>query len=207
MKSDSVNRDGMAVLRRTIAIENLLPHPRNYNTHSIQSVEAIAESLQRFGQRREIVVYDRGDGSFYILAGHGVVEAAQLIGLPALEANVMPSDTPESETLGYLAADNELARLSSPDNVLLAEILEEQRNLGLSLDSLGYTDETLDALLATLADEALEDATRTTELNTPRGGNVDESLGVMVTCKNEDEQRRAYTLLINEGYTCRILTL
>ena len=63
----------------------------------------------------------------YILAGHGVAEAAQALGWDSLRADVLPDEYPEHLALAYVAADNELSRLSDPDRAQLASILDEAK--------------------------------------------------------------------------------
>ena len=55
----------------------LKPSPRNARTHSKKQVQQIAESIKVFGWTNPVLV----DGDDNILAGHGRVEAAKLIGL------------------------------------------------------------------------------------------------------------------------------
>ena len=110
----------MTNTNQTIQIAAYQPHPRNYNRHSPLQVQRIAASLNMFGQVRSVVVC-RG----HFLAGHGVREAALSLGWKELRADVLPDDYPEELALAYLAADNELSRLSDPDNAQLAQILEE----------------------------------------------------------------------------------
>jgi len=110
--------------RRTVTISDYQPHPRNYNRHPADQIKRIAHSLSTFGQVRSIVAW-RG----YILAGHGVVEAARSLGWQSLQADVLADDYPETKALAYLAADNELSRLSDPDAAQLAAILQESRDV------------------------------------------------------------------------------
>lgn len=129
--------------RRTIQIDAYQPHPRNYNRHPEDQVKRIAHSLTTFGQVKSIVVW-RG----YFLAGHGVAEAARSLGWTTLQADVLPDDYPEIKALAYLAADNELSRLSDPDAAQLAAILQEARAEDAALmAAIGYDDAELQKLL------------------------------------------------------------
>jgi ParB-like chromosome segregation protein Spo0J len=55
----------------------LKPYPRNARTHSKKQIRQIADSVREFGFTNPIIV----DGEGGILAGHGRVEAARLLGL------------------------------------------------------------------------------------------------------------------------------
>jgi len=128
---------------QTVSIDEYRPHPRNYNRHPATQVERIAHSLATFGQVRSIVVWN---GT--ILAGHGVVEAAQSLGWDTLRADVLPDEYPEHLALAYVAADNELSRLSDPDMAQLAEILDEARQEDEALmRAIGYDDAEFEELL------------------------------------------------------------
>lgn len=116
-----------AIVNRTIAIELLDPHPRNYNGHPPGQIEELRNSIRIFGQVRSIVVWPREDkaGRFWIIAGHGTVTAARLEGLTALRADVIPATWPEIRALAYLAADNETSRGSDPDRAQLEALVAD----------------------------------------------------------------------------------
>lgn len=59
------------------AVETLKPANRNPRTHSRKQVRQIADSIQRFGFTNPILI----DGDGRIIAGHGRVAAAKLLGL------------------------------------------------------------------------------------------------------------------------------
>lgn len=90
----------LALLR----IRNLQPNPNNARTHSRQQVEEIARSIDQFGFNNPILV----DSNNHILAGHGRVEAAKMLGLvriPALRIEHLSA----AEKRAYVLADNKLA--------------------------------------------------------------------------------------------------
>lgn len=134
----------MKPTNQTIQLADYTPHPRNYNRHDTRQIQRIAKSLEMFGQVRSIVVW-----AGYILAGHGVVEAALSLGWAELRADVLPDGYPEELALAYIAADNELGRLSDPDQAQLAQILEESRQYDERLiEAIGFDRSEFDALLA-----------------------------------------------------------
>ncbi len=141
------------VTHATVAIDALAPHPANYRKHPDTQVDRLAASLSRFGQVRSIVVQSGAPGRYLIVAGHGVVQAAQKLGMTELHADVIPADWQPEQISGYLVADNMGG--ADDDLVVLAQLLEEQKHAGYPLESLGYDDAALDALLAELADQQL----------------------------------------------------
>ena len=132
-----------------VRIADYQPHPRNYNGHPARQIEAIAASLRKFGQPRPVAVW-RG----YYLAGHGVVAAARSIGWTTIRADVLPDDYPEHLALAYVVADNELARLSDPDEAALFAIMQESRERDPELlQAMGYTEDEFEELYRTGAAE------------------------------------------------------
>ena len=132
---------------RRVRVAEIVPHKRNYNRHPASQVERIAASLRKFGQVRSIVVWRST-----ILAGHGVVEAARALGWQEVAADVLPDEYPEHLALAYVAADNELGRLSDPDQAALAAILEESKAADAELlAAIGYSDAEFDELLKEVA--------------------------------------------------------
>ena len=108
---------------RRIALTALAPHPRNYNRHSPEQLSRLRASLKRFGQVRSVVVQALADGGYVIVAGHGLIDAAKAEGWTEVHADVIPADWPEFRVLAYMAADNELARMSDPDQEQLAALV------------------------------------------------------------------------------------
>lgn len=111
------------VVNQVVAITDLAPHPRNYNRHSPEQLQRLRVSLKRFGQVRSIVVQALDGGGFVIVAGHGLIEAAKAEGWQEVHADVIPAAWPEFRVLAYMAADNELARMSDPDQEQLAALI------------------------------------------------------------------------------------
>lgn len=122
-------------------------HRSNYNRHGVLQIEKLRASLRKFGQPRNVVVWRN-----FFVAGHGVAQAAVDEGWSTLRANEIPADWPEARVVAFLAADNELARLSDPDELALAQVLEEARAFdeGLLL-AMGYNAAEYEALLAEVA--------------------------------------------------------
>lgn len=124
---------------------SLRAHRNNPRTHSKAQVEQIRCSIERFGFTNPILV----DGQDNIIAGHGRVAAAKLLGLervPALRIEGMS----ETERRAYVIADNRLAELAGWDNDLLrlelGAILELEPDFDVELT--GYSGGELEALLA-----------------------------------------------------------
>lgn len=69
-----MHTEGYKMAEREIA--SLRPYARNARTHSKKQVKQIARSIERFGFTNPVLISDDGE----IIAGHGRVEAARLLG-------------------------------------------------------------------------------------------------------------------------------
>ncbi|MBM0203747.1 ParB N-terminal domain-containing protein [Micromonospora sp. STR1s_5] len=87
-----------------VPITQLRPYKRNARTHSRKQVTQIADSIREFGFTNPVLI----DRENTILAGHGRVEAAKLLGLstvPTLRIEHMS----EAQKRAYVIADNKIA--------------------------------------------------------------------------------------------------
>lgn len=142
------------VTHATLPLDSLTPHPRNYRRHPDEQIARLSASLARFGQVRSIVVQEGAGGRYLIVAGHGLAEAARAQHLSELRADIIPATWTPQQVEGYLIADNESSRAADDDLTQLAAMLEEQRAAGEHLESLGFSDDELAALLDDLAQAA-----------------------------------------------------
>lgn len=143
-RTEQPNTQATTFEERVIRLAEYGAHKRNYNRHPAAQIEKLRLSLRKFGQPRNIVVWRD-----VFVAGHGVAQAALAEGWETLRANVIPADWPEERVLAFLAADNELSRLSDPDQAALAQILSETRHFDEELmQAIGYDDKEFEALLA-----------------------------------------------------------
>src|ERR671919_232539 len=88
----------------TIAISALRPWKRNARTHSKRQIRQIADSIKTFGFTNAVLI----DAENTILAGHGRVEAAKLLGMGAVPCVRLEHMTPDQKR-AYVVADNKLA--------------------------------------------------------------------------------------------------
>ena len=101
------------------SIAQLKPYPHNARTHSKHQVRQIAESIRAFGWTNPVLV----DAANRIIAGHGRVEAAKLLGLEQVPTIRIESLT-EDQIRAYVIADNKLAENAGWDKGILAIELE-----------------------------------------------------------------------------------
>lgn len=123
---------------------SLRPYDRNARKHSKKQVRQIADSIERFGFTNPVLISDADE----IIAGHGRVAAAKLLGLTTVPT-LRLSHLSETERRAYVLADNKLALNAGWDQEILA--IELQALIDLDFDvtltgfSLAEVDLTLDA--------------------------------------------------------------
>jgi DNA modification methylase len=101
------------------APESLIPHPRNPNRHSPNQIELLAKIIRHQGWRNPIVVSSR---SGFVIAGHGRLAAALVLGLPEVPVDVQDFAS-EADEWAHLVADNRIAELAEIDRESLTGLL------------------------------------------------------------------------------------
>lgn len=112
-----------------MAISELKPHPRNPRKHGRTQIRAIARSIEAFGFNAPILV----DSHNRIVAGHGRLEAAKLIGYTRVPV-VCLDHLSEPQARAYMLADNKLTDRSSWDETVVAMSLKELSALSLDFE-------------------------------------------------------------------------
>jgi hypothetical protein len=118
-----------------LPVDALHPDPRNPKQHSHRQIKQLAQSIRRFGFNVPVLV----DRSNRILAGHGRVLAAKLLGFT--EVPVIRIETlSEPQARAFALADNRLAEAPWDDR-LLGEIFSELAALELDfgLEDTGFS--------------------------------------------------------------------
>jgi DNA modification methylase len=110
-------------------IEHLVPYPRNARVHSKRQIRQIADSINTFGFTNPVLV----DRSAMIVAGHGRVEAAKLLGMKQVPT-ICLDNLSEDQIRAYILADNKLAEKAGWDNAILAIELQHLTSIDLGFD-------------------------------------------------------------------------
>jgi DNA modification methylase len=129
----------------------LRPYAGNARTHSPKQVAQIATGIREFGFNSPILI-DR-DGE--IIAGHGRVEAAKLLGLETVPC-VRLEHLSDAQKRAYILADNKLAEKAGWDREILAIELQHLTSLDLDFDVTvtGFEMAEIDLLLGQPATES-----------------------------------------------------
>ena len=145
-----------------IDIAALRPYPGNARRHSRAQIKQIAKSIETFGFTNPVLVGD----DLEILAGHGRVAAAQLIGMKAVPI-VRLSDLSPAERKAYVLADNKLALNAGWDREVLAIELQGLIDLGFDVETTGFTLGEIEIVLEEAAEGAPHDASEGSEDDIP----------------------------------------
>ena len=128
---------------KLVKVEELIPHPKNPNTHPQNQIKILAQNIRYHGWRHPIVVSKL---SGYIVAGHGRLEAAKELGVSIVPVEYQDFATEDNE-LAVLVGDNRLAELSSLDLNGLQDIIDGFKASDFDTILAGFEPTDLDALL------------------------------------------------------------
>lgn len=118
---------------RAVSVDQIALDANNARKHSPRNVSTIAASLEKFGQRRPLVVW-KGT----VIAGNGTLLAAQSLGWTEVEVTYVPDEWTEEMARAYALADNRTAELSEWDPSLLNAQLIDLNELGFDMFDFGF---------------------------------------------------------------------
>ena len=130
-------------------IDTLRPAKANARVHSKKQLKQIARSIQRYGFNAPVLIGDDHE----IIAGHGRVEAAKLLGLDAVPT-ICLAHLNEIERRAYLIADNKIALNAGWDQDLLAGEMQVLIDHGFDIADTGFSIAEADILLEEANDAA-----------------------------------------------------
>jgi len=116
-----------------VPVGQLVPYRANARTHSRRQIQQIADSIARFGFNNPALV----DDDNVIIAGHGRVAAAKLLGwdkVPVLRLSHLSA----VERRAYALADNRLADKAGWDQEILATELQGLIDLDFDIELTGF---------------------------------------------------------------------
>jgi site-specific DNA-methyltransferase (adenine-specific) len=152
-QESSVNEGLQLRKYKNIATEKLKPYANNARTHSENQIEKIAKSIEEFGFVNPVLV----DQNLGIIAGHGRVKAAELLGLADVPC-LFIEDLTETQKRAYIIADNKLALDAGWDFEKLKIEIEDLKNLDFDINLTGFSLDELDfAESETIEDDDFEE--------------------------------------------------
>jgi len=133
------------------SVRKLKPNKRNARTHSKKQIRQIANSILRFGWTYPVLIDENGN----VIAGHGRLSAAGLLGLRDVPVIVMTGLT-EAEKRALALADNKIAANAGWDRAGLATELYQLAPLlaeaGLEIGLTGFETPEVDGLMGDIVD-------------------------------------------------------
>src|SRR6266481_6901745 len=122
------------MLVETVPVSKLRPYTKNPRAHSKRQIWQIANSIKRFGFTNPILISDDDE----IIAGHGRVKAAKLLGIENVPT-VRLSHLDATQRRAYVIADNKLALNAGWDRELLAIELQVLIDLDVDVEITGFS--------------------------------------------------------------------
>ena len=134
-------------------VGSLKPHPANPRHHPKAQIQEIANSIREFGWTAPIIL----DEQRRILAGHGRVEAAKVLGLRDVPT-ICVRDLSEAQLKLLMLADNKIGENAGWDDAALALTFKELAECGLDLTTSGFSLPEIDQLVLAPGDDVDERA-------------------------------------------------
>jgi DNA modification methylase len=138
-----------------LPIDILKLNPRNARKHGKKQIRQIATSMRAFGFTNPVLI-DEGN---MVLAGHGRIEAARLLGLEEIPTVRLDHMT-EAEKRAYVLADNKLAENADWDREILVTEFTDLIEVELEFDVeiTGFETAEIDLLVEGARAKAVDEA-------------------------------------------------
>ena len=178
------------------SVDDLIPYVNNSRTHSDEQVTQVAASIKEFGFTNPILI-DENNG---IIAGHGRLMAAKKLKLEQVPTITLEGLT-DAQRKAYVIADNKLALNAGWDFDLLKIEIESLQEDDFKLDLLGFDVDELNGILGfdDIAGEDEEEPEQDYE------DNYKEQYGVIIMCKNAEEQEKIFNKMQQNGYEVKVV--
>ena len=186
-------------------VASLKPSERNARRHPQKQLQKLAASMRQFGFNSPILI----DGVGEVVAGHGRLEAAKIIGLAEVPT-ISVSHLTEAEVRAFRIADNRLAELGNWDDEALHIEFSFLAEIDLDLPEItGFETAEIDAILEAAAPAPAPDPADVTpelddrELPVSREGDL-WNLGVHRLLNGDAKDPAAYARLL-EGQLAQMV--
>jgi len=124
------------------AVAALIPYARNSRTHTDAQVAQIGASIREFGFTNPVLI----DADGGIIAGHGRVMAARMLGLTDVPC-IRLGHLTETQKRAYVIADNKLALNAGWDEELLSKEIMELQRMEFDISTLAFDSFELSGIL------------------------------------------------------------
>ena len=181
-------RDRIQDFRRVPA-HSLLPNPKNWRVHNNRQRNILKGILAEMGYADALLVRELPDGSLQLLDGHLRAETT-----PNQKVPVLVLDLNDAEADKLLATLDPLAALADTDQTMLDDLLAQIETENVAVQE----------FLRSLTDVAQSYDCGSVDVPEVE---IPEVYQILVTCKNEDEQREVFEQLTRDGRRCRMANL
>jgi len=106
---------------KMIPIEEIIPDPRNPNTHPPEQIELLTKNIEYQGWRHPIIISNR---TGTMISGEGRTMAARALGMEKIPASFQDYDD-ETQEIFSIIAENELDKRSIIDQKKEADLMLE----------------------------------------------------------------------------------
>ena len=113
-------------------LTEIKPYEKNPRRND-QAVEAVAESIKKFGFKVPLVIDKKG----IIVTGHTRYKAAQKLGLKEVPC-IVADDLNEAQIKAYRLADNKVAEIAKWEEELLWQELQDLADMDMTMDVFGF---------------------------------------------------------------------
>ena len=171
-----------------VSIDSIKVYPNNAKIHTAEQIEEIKKSIQEFGNNDPIAIDEKG----FIIEGEGRYLAQKDMGLKEIEV-IKLTHLSEEQKVAYMLVHNKLTMNTGFDIDILEEELAKISNI--DMQEFEFDIKQLE--------EELENEVNT---SSESSFNYKEQYGVIVICKNEEDQEKVYIKLLDQGYECKVVT-
>jgi len=192
--------DGLQV--EYVPLASVRGYERNARTQSVAQLAELVASIKEFGFTNPLLV----DGQGEIIAGHGRLAAAKKLGMTTIPVITLRGLSAE-RVKALRLADNQLALNSGWNLDLLAAELEELKSAEFDLDVIGFSDEFLASVSASLNDSwSPEEPPEETAVDVPA---VEKRVGVNLAipaavCLGKRDEIMALLDKMKAAYLCDV---
>ena len=149
---NKTTKNGQGLKVTYVSPSILIPYVNNARTHSEQQIKQVAASIKEFGFTNPVLI----DETNSIIAGHGRVMAATLIGLDEVPTITL-TGLSEAQRKAYVLADNKLALNADWDIEMLMLEIDTLTAEDFDVSLIGFSDEEINTMRPDVTNEGLTD--------------------------------------------------
>tara|TARA_R110000803_G_C11941595_1_gene316649 strand:+ start:68 stop:1246 length:1179 start_codon:yes stop_codon:yes gene_type:complete len=149
---NKTTKNGQGLKVTYVSPSILIPYVNNARTHSEQQIKQVAASIKEFGFTNPVLI----DETNSIIAGHGRVMAATLIGLDEVPTITL-TGLSGAQRKAYVLADNKLALNADWDIEMLMLEIDTLTAEDFDVSLIGFSDEEINTMRSDVTNEGLTD--------------------------------------------------